>query len=55
MDVPQTPADLPQAPASLDGAEFQRVWRRVMPQDRPDCPFVLDQAAPEQEERGTER
>lgn len=43
MDVPQTPADLPQAPVSLDGAEFQRVWRRVMPQDRPDCPFVLNE------------
>lgn len=28
--------------AVLDQAAFQRVWRRVMPQDRPDCPFTLD-------------
>ena len=26
----------------LDQAAFQRVWSRVMPQDRPDCPFTLD-------------
>lgn len=26
----------------LDHAAFQRVWRRVMPQDRVDCPFTLD-------------
>lgn len=25
----------------LDQAAFQRVWERVMPQDRPDCPFTL--------------
>lgn len=30
------------SPAPLDQAAFQRVWRRVMPTDRPDCPFVLD-------------
>ena len=28
--------------APLDQAAFQRVWRRVMPQDRTDCPFTLD-------------
>lgn len=27
---------------SPDRETFQRVWRRVMPQDRPDCPFTLD-------------
>lgn len=31
----------------LDHAAFQRVWRRVMPQDRADCPFTLD--SPEEE------
>ncbi|MEG0765694.1 MAG: rubrerythrin [Pseudoflavonifractor sp.] len=24
---------------------FARVWRRVVPEDRPDCPFVLSEAA----------
>ena len=24
-----------------DRAVFERVWRRVMPEDRPDCPFTL--------------
>ena len=43
MDMPQTPTDVSQAPVTLDGAEFQRVWRRVMPKDRPDCPFVLNE------------
>lgn len=28
-----------------DQEAFQRVWRRVMPQDRPDCPFTLDAPA----------
>lgn len=27
---------------SPDRETFQRVWRRVMPQERPDCPFTLD-------------
>ncbi len=31
---------------ALDAAAFRRVWRRVMPEDRPDCPFTLD-AEPE--------
>lgn len=35
MNGPQT---------DLDQAAFQRVWRRVMPQDRADCPFTLDPA-----------
>ncbi len=26
----------------LDQAAFQRVWSRVMPEDRPDCPFTVD-------------
>ena len=29
--------------AALDQAAFQRVWRRVMPQDRADCPFTLEE------------
>lgn len=31
----------------LDRAAFQRVWRRVMPQDRADCPFTLEGPAEE--------
>lgn len=31
--------------AVLDQAAFQRVWRRVMPQDRADCPFTLAEPA----------
>lgn len=34
----------------LDHAAFQRVWRRVMPQDRIDCPFTLDDPAEEAEQ-----
>ncbi len=34
--------DMPQSPEVLDRAAFSRVWQRVMPQDRPDCPFTLD-------------
>ena len=26
---------------ACDRETFQRVWRRVMPEDRPDCPFTL--------------
>lgn len=26
-----------------DRAVFRRVWRRVMPEDRPDCPILLDE------------
>ena len=26
---------------ACDREVFERVWRRVMPEDRPDCPFVL--------------
>ena len=29
----------------LDEAAFARVWRRVMPRDRADCPFVVEQPA----------
>lgn len=29
-------------PQELDPAAFERVWRRVMPQDRPDCPIELN-------------
>lgn len=32
--------------AVLDQAAFQRVWQRVMPQDRPDCPFTLEESDP---------
>lgn len=28
--------------AQLDQAAFQRVWQRVMPEDRADCPFTVD-------------
>ena len=28
-------------PCACDRETFERVWRRVMPEDRPDCPFVL--------------
>lgn len=31
----------------LDHDAFQRVWRRVMPEDRPDCPFTVEEPAPE--------
>lgn len=31
-------------PQELDPAAFERVWRRVMPQDRADCPIVLNTA-----------
>ena len=27
-------------PCSCDQEVFERVWRRVMPEDRPDCPFT---------------
>ena len=27
---------------NLDSAAFQKVWRRVMPEDRHDCPFTVD-------------
>ncbi len=33
------------APAPLDQAAFQRVWQRVMPEDRPDCPFTVEPPA----------
>ena len=28
----------------VDREVFERVWRRVMPEDRADCPFTLQQA-----------
>lgn len=37
----------PQMPA-LDQASFRRVWQRVMPQDRPDCPFTLEEPPAQQ-------
>lgn len=37
---------LPPWGEELDRAAFERVWRRVMPQDRPDCPFTLDPPDP---------
>lgn len=40
MNEPQTPA--------LDQASFRRVWQRVMPQDRPDCPFTLEEPPAQQ-------
>lgn len=38
MNEPQT--------AFLDPAVFRQVWRRVMPQDRMDCPFTLPEPFP---------
>lgn len=35
----------PVASCACDQAVFERVWRRVMPQDRPDSPIVLTPAA----------
>lgn len=32
-------------PPQSDQETFARVWRRVMPQDRADCPFTLDPPA----------
>lgn len=29
-----------------DAEQFRRVWQRVMPADRPDCPFTLDPPLP---------
>lgn len=29
------------SPPETDEERFARIWRRVMPQDRPDCPFTL--------------
>ena len=40
MDQIQRPGE------ELDHAAFARVWRRVMPEDRPDCPFTLEPSAP---------
>lgn len=37
-----SPGDMP---CAFDREVFERVWRRVMPEDRPDCPFVLDDSA----------
>jgi hypothetical protein len=37
MEQDQTPNALPQP----DRAQFERVWRRVMPEERADCPFTL--------------
>lgn len=31
----------------FDREVFERVWRRVMPEDRPDCPFLLEDAPPQ--------
>lgn len=41
----QTP--IPPEGEALDREVFERVWRRVMPQDRPDCPFTLEPPVPE--------
>lgn len=37
MEQERTPSPLP----DLDQAQFERVWRRVMPENRADCPFTL--------------
>lgn len=40
MDQIQRPGE------DLDYAAFERVWRKVMPEDRLDCPFTLEPSAP---------
>lgn len=35
-----------QMPETLDKEAFRRVWGRVMPQDRADCPFTIDPPGP---------
>ena len=40
MDQIQQPGE------GLDYTAFERVWRRVMPGDRPDCPFTLEPSVP---------
>ncbi len=37
MEQDKTPSILPEP----DRAQFERVWRRVMPENRADCPFTL--------------
>lgn len=39
---------------SCDQETFARVWRRVMPEDRADCPFVLPAALPAPDPSGRE-
>ena len=34
-------------PTAYDRETFQRVWQRVMPQERPDCPIEVDAPAAE--------
>lgn len=52
--------NLPWGDAQMDGAAacdrevFERVWRRVMPEDRPDCPFVLEGDPPAETAVGTD-
>ena len=50
MEQDKLPCGVTLAPdAACDREVFERVWRRVMPEDRPDCPFTLesgDRAAP---------
>ncbi|SBW11540.1 putative Rubrerythrin [uncultured Eubacteriales bacterium] len=36
----------PGVPPETDEERFARIWRRVMPQDRPDCPFTLYEEPP---------
>ena len=42
---PTCPEETPILPA-CDREVFERVWRRVMPEARPDCPFPLAEAPP---------
>lgn len=47
MELDKLPCPPPDPiPCPCDREVFERVWRRVMPEDRPDCPIVLDGAAP---------
>lgn len=41
--LPCTPPD--PIPCPCDREVFERVWRRVMPEDRPDSPIVVEEAA----------
>ncbi len=44
MEQENFPLTPPEAiPCPCDQEVFARVWRRVMPEDRPDCPFLLEE------------
>ena len=40
------------ASPGMDREVFERVWRRVMPEDRGDCPFTVPVSEPEADQTG---